>query len=105
MIILNGKKYYQKDINACHTIDCNGWNSYDGQYYQMYSLHYNPECGLVILEAYNSGDCFGDYFKKYYASPQEFVKAYGASEVSRLLGHIDENDKIAMEFSENITNR
>lgn len=55
MKIVNGKKFYAADYGAAKRIDNNGWDRYDGQNWQWYSLFYNPACGLVVLEASNSG--------------------------------------------------
>lgn len=54
MKIVNGKKFYAADYGAAKRIDNNGWDRYDGQNWQWYSLFYNPACGLVVLEASNS---------------------------------------------------
>lgn len=59
MKIVNGKKFYAADYGAAKRIDSNGWDRYDGENWQWYSLFYNPACGLVVLEASNSGSCFG----------------------------------------------
>ena len=63
MKIVNGKKFYAADYGAAKRIDNNGWDRYDGQNWKWYSLFYNPACGLVVLEACNSGSCRGDYLK------------------------------------------
>lgn len=42
MKIVNGKKFYAADIKAARRIDGNGWDRYNGQNWQWYSLFYNP---------------------------------------------------------------
>lgn len=69
MKIVNGKKFYAADIKAAQRIDGNGWDRYNGQNWQWYSLFYNPSCGLVVLQADNSGSCYGDYTDRYFDSP------------------------------------
>lgn len=98
MRIVNGKKFYAAEIKKCVKIDNDGWDSYDGRNKQWYTLKYNPECGLVILKADNSGDCYGNYETRYFASPEEFVSEYGIDEVGRLLGDIDEENEAVMHF-------
>jgi len=101
MRIVNGKKFYKKDIDAAKPLDFNGWDSYDGRNHQWYSVHYNPECGLVILYADNSGDCYGDYKDRYFASPQKFaewVRECTSHSLSKLFGDVDESDEVAMKF-------
>lgn len=98
MRIVNGKKFYATEIKNCVRIDNKGWNHYNGRNYQWYTLKYNPDCGLVILDADNSGDCYGDYGTYYFASPREFVNEYGIDKVGRLLGDVDEDNKAAMHF-------
>lgn len=72
MKIVNGKKFYAADIKAARRIDGNGWDKYNGQNWQWYSLFYNPACGLVILKANNSGNCYGDYTDRYFENPEAF---------------------------------
>lgn len=110
MKIVNGKKFYAADIKAARRIDGNGWDSYNGQNWQWYSLFYNPACGLVILKANNSGDCYGDYTDRYFENPEAFRTwceeplAYDwaarlvAYDWAALLGEIDEQDNCALDF-------
>lgn len=98
MRIVNGKKFCAEEIKKCVKIDNDGWDRYNGQNYQWYTLGYNPECGLVILYASNSGDCNGDYGTYYFASPIDFVNEYGIDKVEKLLGEIDENNEAALHF-------
>lgn len=102
MRIVNGKKFYQKQIDKCVKIDGDGWNTYNGSNYQWYTLLYNPECGLVILDADNSGDCNGNYTTEYYSSPEDFMERCGRScnSVEKLLGDIDEENEALMKFVE-----
>ena len=107
MRIINGKKFYKKDIEAATRLPFNGWDSYNGQNYQWYSVYYNPDCGLTILSASNSGDCYGDYGDRYYESPKAFYNAecvgdeysYGRS-FEKLIGDVDEDNELAMQFIE-----
>lgn len=103
MRIVNGKKFYAEQIKAAIKIDGNGWDSYDGRNHQWYTLKYNKDCGLVILDANNSGDCYGDYETRYFATPAHFAAwCNNAYEYSRdwnvLLGDIDETNESAMHF-------
>ena len=103
MKIVNGKKFYAADINAARRIDNDGWDSYDGQNWQWYSLLYNPACGLVILKANNSGACYGDYTDHWFESPEAFrAWCESAFPVARdwaaLLGEIDEQNECALDF-------
>ena len=74
MRIVNGKKFYKKDIDACVSLHFDGWDYYNGQNYQYYAVRYNPECGLVVLEGSNSGDFYGDYEKIQLVVGEGFVK-------------------------------
>lgn len=101
MKIVNGKKFYAADIKAARRIDGNGWDSYNGQNWQWYSLFYNPACGLVILKANNSGDCYGDYTDRYFENPEAFrawCEAHFGHDWAALLGEIDEQDNCALDF-------
>lgn len=103
MKIVNGKKFYVTDIKAAERIDGNGWDSYDGQNWQWYCLFYNPACGLVVLEAYNSGSCDGEYSDHWFDSPEAFRAWCEASfpvarDWAALLGEIDEQDNCALDF-------
>lgn len=101
MKIVNGKKFYAADIKAARRIDGNGWDSYNGRNWQWYSLFYNPACGLVILKANNSGDCYGDYKDRYFENPEAFrawCESSFAYDWGPLLGEIDEQDNCALDF-------
>ena len=101
MKIVNGKKFYATDIKAAKRIDNNGWDRYDGQNWQWYSLFYNPACGLVILKANNSGGCYGDYTDRYFESHEAFrawCEAHYGHDWAALLGEIDEQDNCALDF-------
>jgi hypothetical protein len=89
----------KKDIDKAVTID-NFEGSSNGRNIQWYTLKYNPECGLTILEADNSGDCYGDYGTYYFDSPKRFAQEKGYGFAARLLGDVDESDEAAMKFSE-----
>lgn len=101
MKIVNGKKFYAADIKAARRIDGNGWDSYNGRNWQWYSLFYNPACGLVVLKANNSGDCYGDYTDRYFENPEAFrawCEAHFEHDWAALLGEIDEQDNYALDF-------
>lgn len=102
MRIINGKKFYKKDIDAAVQLPCVGWNHYNGQNYQWYTLSYNPDCDLVILSASNSGDCYGDYATRYWDSPKAFrmwaENPYRDDTIEELLGDIDEDNDVLMKF-------
>lgn len=101
MKIVNGKKFYAADYGAAKRIDNNGWDRYDGQNWQWYSLFYNPACGLVVLEASNSGSCCGDYSDRWFESPEAFrawCEAHLGHDWAALLGEIDEQDNCALDF-------
>lgn len=100
MRIVNGKKFYKKDIDAAVNLGFNGWDSYNGRNYQHYDVRYNPDCGLVILSADNSGDCYGDYEDRYFSSPQKFAEwaRNNNRSLSRLFGDVDETNETAMRF-------
>ena len=100
MRIVDGKRFLKKDIEAATKIDNDGWDYYDGRNYQWYTLLYNPDCGLVILGASNSGDCYGDCGTKYFSSPQSFHQwaIENDKSVEALLGDIDETNAVAMKF-------
>ena len=104
MRIVNGKKFYQKEIEACHLIAADGWDHYNGRNMQWYRILYNPDCGLVVLKASNSGDCYGDYQDRYFISPRAFAEWADSveREVGELLGDINEDDPIAMAFAKEI---
>lgn len=102
MIIINGKRFCAAEIKAAQRIDGDGWDCYDGRNWQWYTLKYNPKCGLVILDADNSGSCYGDYETRYYSSPREFAEVYsgdfGEGNWETLLGDIDEDNPVALHF-------
>jgi hypothetical protein len=104
MRIIDGKKFYQKEIDAAERIDNDGWDSYNGQNYQWYTLKYNPKCGLVQLIADNSGSCYGDYEKRYFSSPRAFANYCNMidRDWTELLGDIDENNVAVMDFVDKI---
>lgn len=100
MRIVNGKKFYKKDIDACVSLHFNGWDYYNGRNYQYYSVRYNPECGLVILDADNSGDCYGDYETRYFSTPAKFrawCNETGRS-LEKLMEDLDEDNEAHMAF-------
>lgn len=100
MRIVNNKRFYQRDINSAVRIDGNGWDRYNGSDWQWYHLLYNPACGLVILDANNSGSCYGDYSTLYFDSPASFVSSChrAGDSWAQLLGDIDESNDAAMQF-------
>lgn len=100
MRIIDGKRFYKKDIDAAKKIEANGWNSNRGSNKQWYHLRYNPDCGYVELDADNSGDCYGDYNTYYFSSPKQFLRWCQATgrNWEELLGDIDESDAVAMQF-------
>ena len=102
MKIINGKKFYKRDIDAAEKVDGSGWDSYDGNYYQWYSLLYDPQSGYVCLDAGNSGNCFGDYSTKEYASLEDFFADAVETErdVGELLGDIDEDNSLRAAVAE-----
>lgn len=81
-------------------IDDNGWDRYNGQNNQWYTLKYDPQSGYVELNAKNSGDCYGDYKTRYFDSPESFAGwcARCNRNWQKLLGEIDENDLVVMAF-------
>ena len=105
MTIVNGKKHYKKDIKAAESLNLKGWNRYNGRNWQWYNIFYNANTGLVILEADNSGDCYGDYSTKYFNSPKDF-REYAedpyrcGKDLDNLLRDLDEENKILMDFVE-----
>lgn len=104
MRIIEGKKFYKREIDAAVRIDGDGWDHYNGQSWQWYTLKYNPECGLVILVANNSGDCYGDYKDRYFATPKSFVMwadNHNRS-IGELMGDIDETNETAMGFANEV---
>lgn len=107
MIIVKGKRHYKRELDQMVKIDGDGWDRYDGQNYQWYSLYYNKDTGLVKLEADNSGSCYGDYSTKYFNSPREFMNSVNSDNalnyvyertVGDLLGNIDESNEDIMAF-------
>lgn len=101
MRIINGKRFYKKEIDAAVSIPVGGLDYYDGSNYQWYYLKYNPDCGLVILDANNSGDCYGDYETRYFDSPASFAEWCYENDRSwsKLFGDIDEENEIAMKLA------
>ena len=100
MRIVNGKKFYAADFKAARRIDGNGWDRRYGGNMQWYKLLYNPSCGLVILEADNSGDFYGDYKDRYFDSPAAFAEwcRTTSRDWAELLGDIDETNDCALDF-------
>jgi len=100
MRIINGKRFYQAQIDKAVKIDGNGWDKYNGQNYQWYTLKYDPESGLVILDGNNSGDCYGDYKTRYFESPEAFDVWCAKCDRNwqKLLGDIDETNPAVMAF-------
>lgn len=107
MRIVNGKKFYKREIDAAQKLGFSGWDTYNGQNYQWYTVLYNPDCDLVILDANNSGNCFGDYETYYFDSPIAFFKwadeenarGYGQYwDLAKLFGDVDEANETEMGF-------
>ena len=96
MRIINGKKFYQAQIEACKEIESKGWDRDSGDFLQWCNLKYNPDCGLVAFVVVSSRGSK----TKYFSSPEEFVNEYGREEVGELLGDINESDPIVMDFVE-----
>ena len=99
MRIVNGKRFTSAQFKAAKRIDDKGWDT-SGRNKQWYSLLYNKDCGLVILDADNSGDYYGDYKTRYFDSPASFAEwcAEYDRDLTALLGNIDEKDEDAMAF-------
>lgn len=102
MKIINGKKFYKKDMDAAVQIGGGGWNHSNGRNVQWYYLGYDPNSGYTVLDADNSGDCYGDYGTYEFASLEEFFLWAKACDrdVGKLLGDIDEDDTVKMEVAE-----
>lgn len=102
MKVINGKKFYKREIDAAVRVDGDGWDRNNGRNTQCYSLWYEPKSGYVRLDADNSGDCYGDYSTKEYASLEEFFAASAKSnaDVGELLGTIDEDDPVRVEVAD-----
>lgn len=103
MRIIDGKRFYKKEMDAAVRIDNDGWDRYNGRNYQWYSLYYNQKCGYVRLEASNSGDCYGDYGTYHFSNPQKFANAH--PDWADLLGDIDEYNQAAMHFADTILSK
>ena len=99
---INGKRFYKEESDAAVSIPAEGWDYYNGSNHQWYWLKYNPDCGLVILDADNSGDFYGDYATRYFDSPASFADWCKENDRSweKLLGEIDEENETAMQFAE-----
>lgn len=102
MKIVNGKKFYEKEVKAAVEVGgryYTGWSNT-----QYYTVLYNPECGLVIVDAHNTGDCYGDYGKYYFDSVPSFIAwctLCREREWTDFAGRdVDENDTIAMGFAD-----
>jgi len=100
MRIIDGKRFYAKDMAAAVAIDKDGWDSYDGRNHQWYTLLYDRTSGYTELCANNSGDCYGDYTDRYFSSPMSFYAWAMRNErdIEALLGNVAENDADAMDF-------
>lgn len=96
MRIINGKKFYQEQIEACKEIESKGWDRDVGGFMKWCNLKYNPDCELVVLYTTSSWGVDTQYF----SSPEDFVNEYGREEVGELLGDINESDPIVMDFVE-----
>ena len=105
MRIINGKKFMKKDMERAVKIDKNGWDRYNGQNWQWYTLKYDTETGYTELDASNSGSCYGDYNTYRFESPKSFLAWCNETDRNweELLGDIDENDVIVTKFIEEIT--
>jgi hypothetical protein len=104
MRIINGKRFYKADIDKAVRIDSNGWDNYDGNNYQWYTLLYEPKTGYVELDGNNSGSCYGDYKTRYFDSPESFLRWCNMCERDwgQLLGEINEDNAIVMDFIDKI---
>lgn len=102
MKIINGKKFYKRDMDAAVRVDGNGWDHNNGRNVQWYELLWDQGSGYVCLDADNSGDCYGDYSTREFDSPEAFFEWASASgrDVERLLGDINEDDSVEMDFAD-----
>ena len=95
MRIIDGKKFYGKDINAAIEVasKCN----YNDQGTQWYTIKYHQPTGYCEIIANNSGDFYGDYRDRYYASPERMYRAEGWSinEYATMVGEIEETSEHA----------
>jgi hypothetical protein len=101
MRIINNKKLYVADEQKMVKIDNDGWDYYNGQNYQHYSLFYNVALDIVKLITSNNGDCYGDYSTKYFSSAKDFATSYNGNGYKKwrdLLGEIDETNSNILEF-------
>ena len=102
MRIVNGKKFYKKDMDAALVLPFSGWDFYNWRNHQWYTVRYNPDCGYTCLIADNSGDCYGDYEDRYFSSPREFYRwaREHNRDVDALIGDVPEDNAAAMRFVE-----
>lgn len=112
MKIINGTKIYQKDLKKLEKIDNGGWDTYNGQNHQWYTLNaVQTEHGIVYnLSASNSGSCYGDYSDKYFLGGKRLMQ-YVANKyymddpkekIGELLGDIDETNNLLKAVVEDI---
>lgn len=113
MKIINGQRVYAKELKKLVKIDNDGWDRYDGQNYQWYSLYaaeLNDGSILYRLNANNSGSCYGEYSDKYFIGAGNLKKyvadkfCYDDSKqkIGELLGEIDEDNELVLKVLEDL---
>lgn len=102
MKIINGKKFYKRDMDAAVRVDGQGWNTNSGSNVQWYKLLWEPTSDYTCLDADNSGSCYGDYSTIEFDSPEAFFAwaKNARKDVASLLGDIDEGDSAKMDFAD-----
>lgn len=93
MRIINGKKFYQKDMDAA--IEVAESSHYDGNNHQWYTIYYHQPSGFCMINAQNSGSCWGDYGNRYYDDPATMYKneQWSIQDYARMVGEINEDDE------------
>lgn len=102
MRIINGKRFYKKDMDAAVLLPFDGWDKCGTEH----KIYYNPECGFVRVSYNDYSYCI--YRDSYYDSPASFVRHecddyYPGHSFEELIGDVDEDNEVAMQFIEAAT--
>ena len=109
MKIVNGRRVYAAEIGRLVKIDNDGWDTYDDNNYQYYTLSAAKlSDGQILykLGGSNSGSCYGDYSTHYVIGGKNLMSLINDKRgdfelpkdaLAKLLGDIDESNLLILD--------